>query len=375
MTQQNPVSKNLLQAWQKTVLSLARMSKKQKEDPDLSGTIRKLARGERSKILKLRDAFTSERESLSYALLNSKENILAYLLGFHMPNVYRLLMSFRRLEKKWKWSLKNAQAKSLTVWDLGCGSGALSQFFMERYAEDFESNRAYLYDTNSLLLETCKTGFERLGLSNLKLFPRKVGLHALNTEPKVFPDELVVIGLGYVWNELERNPLARKNILDLIAHYRKHKAKMLVCVMEPGQDFASRSAMKLRDQLVLDQGFIPLYPCPHLKACPLLKKDKDWCYSEFSTEGFPKDSLYIDELMEIDRTLIASSAFVFASPELFSTMQHVPKAQAVVVGRPKTKEGTGFSYLLCTPQGEIEKGETVVSRGAVRLRGEAESTL
>jgi hypothetical protein len=273
------------------------------------------------------------------------------------------------MEAKWKWSLKDVGASSLTVWDLGCGSGALSQFFIEKYSKHFSTSRAYLYDTNSLLLNASKAFFEKLSLATVRCFPRKVGLHDLNTKPSVFPDELVIIGLGYVWNELEKNKMAQKKVRELIKHYQDHNSKVLVSVMEPGQDFAARSAMTLRDELVT-QGFVPLYPCPHLGSCPLLKREKDWCYSEFSSEELPKDTIYIDELLGIDRSLIASAAYVFASPALLASITQRPKQQAVVVGRPRQKDGDGFSYLLCNPEAEITKIERVTTRGLVTLRGE-----
>lgn len=363
------ISKNMLEAWQKTVLELSRLSTKDKQNPDRSGTVRKLAREEKASILKLRDAFTTHREALSYALLSNKENIISYLLGFHLPNIYRLTKTFERVEDKYKWSLKDAGASTLSVWDLGCGSGALSQFFIEKYSKHFSTSRVYLYDTNSLLLNASKTFFENLSLDNLKIFPRKVGLHDLNTSPKVFPEDVIVIGLGYVWNEIEKNKTAQKKIRDLIKHFQEQKAKVLISVMEPGQDFAARSAMSLRDELVAG-GFVPLYPCPHQGSCPLLKREKDWCYGEFSAEEFPKDAAYIDKILDIERSLIASAAYVFASPALHATIPQKPKQQAIVVGRPKLKDEDGFAYLLCNPQAEITKIERANARGLVFLRGE-----
>lgn len=365
----NSISKSMLEAWQRTVIEISRLTKRDKQDPNLSGMLRKLAREEKSSILKLRDAFTNDREALTYSLLSNKENIVAYLLGFHIPNIFRLVKTFERVESKWGWSLKDAGAQNLSVWDLGCGSGALSQFFIEKYGKEFATCRAYLYDTNSLLLNASKFFFEKLSLPNLKMFPRKVGLQELNTNPKVFPDELIVVGLGYVWNEIQRNKTAQKKVRDLIQHFLDNQAKVLLTVMEPGQDFAARSAMTLHDEMI-KKGFIPLYPCPHKESCPMLTRAKDWCYSEFPADDLPLDAQYVDDLLEIDRFLIASSAFVYASPALFSTIRKAPKKEPVVVGRPREKDGESFSYLLCDHDGDIRKTESTVSRGAVKLRGQ-----
>lgn len=365
----NTLSKNMLEAWQKTVLALSRASTKDKQDPDRSAMVRKLARNEKANILKLRETFTTEREALSYVLLNNKENIVSYMLGFHLPNIYRLLKTFERVEEKHKWSLKDSGASTMSVWDLGCGSGALSQFFIEKYSHHFSMNRVYLYDTNSLLLNAAKSFFEHLNIKNLKMFPRKVGLHDLNTSPKVFPDDLIIVGLGYVWNEIQKNKNAQKKIRELLKHFMDNNAKVLISVMEPGQDFAARSAMELRDELV-EGGFHPLYPCPHLGKCPLLQHPKDWCYSEFSSDELPKDAEYIDKILEVDRTLIAASAYVFASPALHATMKQNLKETPVVVGRPRLKDEQGFSYLLCGPDAEISRIERVKAHGSVILRGE-----
>ncbi len=364
-----PISKKMLAAWQKTVLELSRLSKKDKDDPNLSAMVRKLAQIEKANLMRLREAFTSDREALSYDLLSHKENLISYLLGFHIPNIYRLGKTFERVGEKWKWSLDQSKANSLSVWDLGCGSGALSQFFIEKYASSFASNRVYLYDTNSLLLNACKTFFDKLAFDNVKIFPRKVGLQDLNTSPKVFPDELIVVGMGYVWNEIQKNKLAQKKVRELLKHFLSHDAKILVSVMEPGQDFAARSAMQLRDELT-ELGFTALYPCPHQDNCPMLQRDKDWCYSEFSSEELPLDAQHIDKMLEIDRTLIAGAAYVFVSPALFASMTHKPQQKAIVVGRPRYKEERAFSYLLCKPDGELEKKDPVIAHGGVHLRGE-----
>lgn len=364
------LSANLIQAWQKTVLSLSRLSNKDKQDPNLSAMIRKLTKEERPSLFKLREAFTIDREALTYSLLSHKENIVAYMLGFHLQNIFRLEKTFERVETKWKWSLKNAGCSSLSIWDLGCGSGALSQFFAEKFAPSFASSRVYLYDTNSLLLNASKLFFEHLSLPNLKIFPRKVGLHDLNTAPNIFPDELVVIGLGYVWNELGKNKIAQGKIQSLIKHYLENKAKVMLSVMEPAQDFAARSAMKLHDDMIA-LGFIPLYPCPHQENCPMLSRSKDWCYSEFSSEDLPSDAQAIDKLLEIDRTLIASAAYVYVSPALFETIKKPVKHDPIIVGRPRERDGESFTYLLCDPEVEIRRVEGISSRGRVTLRGDS----
>ncbi len=369
------VPKNVISAWQKAVIELSRLSAKDKQDPDRSAVLRKLVRIEKASLMRLREAFTSEREELTYKLLSSKENLIAYLLGFHLSNSYRLLKTLERVEQRWQWSaLSNTPAASLSIWDLGCGSGALSQLLTEKLAPAFASQRVYLYDTNSLLLSASKMIFENLALPNLRVFPRKVGLQDLNTNPHVFPDEVVVIGLGYVWNELIKNRKAQQKVHDLLRHFLEQEAQVMLILQEPAQDFASRAAMTFRDEVV-KQGFIPLYPCPHHQACPMLQRDKDWCYSEFATDGMPHDARFVDEFLEIERTLIAGSSYVFASPKLHTRMNPHPERKPVVVGRPQHKDTPGFSYLLCNPDAQLSKLERAViaGRGDVKWRGDESS--
>ncbi len=367
-----PLSKSLITAWQETVIELSRLSKKDKQDPDRSAMIRKLVRIEKAALLRLREVFTTERESIDSKLLGSKENLISYLLGFHLHNAYRLLKTLERVQQRHNWSaLTSTPNASLSVWDLGCGSGALSQVVVDTFAPYFATQRAYLYDTHSPLLDASKRIFARLALPNLRVFPRKVSLQELNTQPQIFPDELTVVGLGYVWNELTNNKKAQSQIRELLQHFLVNKAQVLLIVQEPAQDSVARSAMELRNQLV-QQGFVPLYPCPHQHECPMLKRSKDWCYSEFATDEMSHDARLVDQFLEIDRTLIAASSYVFASPQLQERLKRQTETPPVVVGRPQNKESRSFSYLLCNPDGELTKQERelIAARGDVKWRGD-----
>lgn len=365
------ISKILLNAWREAVVDLSRLSKGEKEDPNLAANVRRIAKDQRFSMMSLREVFTEDRELIDYRLLNKKENVLSYVLAFHLPNAHRILKTLERLEQKWGELKKMTSKTSLNVWDLGCGSGAFTHALMDTYARAFEQSRAYMYDTNSVLLDVSKTFLSRLKIQNIRSFPRKVSLQDLNTQPKLFEDSLHIVGLSYVWNEVYKNRNAQKKVFELLRHFEKNKAHALVFLMEPGQEDPSRKAMEFRDQLVEEQ-WTPLYPCPHQKSCPMLKRSKDWCYSEFSAEALPKDVEAIDGLLGVNRSIFASSAYVFASSAFFESLSK-KRQKSIVVGRPLDKKEGAFSYLLCKPEGVLEKTDLQGTQRFYTSRGEAYS--
>lgn len=366
------LSPRFIKAWENTILEFSTFSPHKIAHSDPSQLIKTLAREDKKNLYELREIFNEDRENISGKLLATRPYLMTYLLGFHLANAFRLTSTFRRIEERYilpkLW--ESTAFQSLNIWDLGCGSGAMSQLLSERLSQHFPATRVYLYDSNTLLLNASKHFFSELNLPNVKLFPRKVPLDDLNTAPDTHSDELNVISLGYVWNELTKNPRAQKRIKDLLAHFAQRKTPTLIVLLEPAQSFASRVAMRFRDELT-ERGFKLLYPCPHSLECPMRLRSKDWCYSEFSLDTFPKEARYVDQVTHLKRSHMASSAFVFASSDLHSMLESHKKqtGSSVVVGRPQTtqEEDRAFKYLLCDEEGILQDSEQEFEQGDPRI--------
>src|SRR5690606_642049 len=75
---------------------------------------------------------------------------------------------------------------------------------------------------------------------------------------------------------------------------------------------------------------------------------RDWCYSEFVWER-PKEQMIVDKMTGLNHGRMASSIFLFASPNTRFKSRNEP----VIVGKPK--QGNRIAVLLCTPQGKTRK--------------------
>jgi len=125
--------------------------------------------------------------------------------------------------------------------------------------------------------------------------------------------------------------------------------------------------MQFRDEIV-DLGYTALYPCPKSELCPMLKRSRDWCFSEAYWQ-VPEIQARIDRLIPTDRRKLNVTAFGF-----FNGTIEMPKTPPkVIVGRPtkaaKGKErqqrGPGYELLICNGD-SLEKRP---GRGNMPLRG------
>ncbi|MBP6217837.1 MAG: hypothetical protein KA436_04545 [Oligoflexales bacterium] len=378
------IPKNYTESWRRLLLKL---SPHHVKDPDnFERSLQHLLRKESESIKDLRATFNERRETISPKLLSTHKKIFTYLLGFHLPNATRLLGTWQRLEERWDLSAllpRKPKAKASTnseevpppprllLWDFGAGSGAMSQLLYSLLKPHFEETRAYLYDSNSLLLEAAKDFFafykeldkpkhpKDTDLEpHLRIYPRKVPLQELNTRPSISDSDLVMVCLGYIWNELSSNSKARGKILEFIVELQRGGKKALIFLIEPGRDFTARAAMMLRDELV-DMGLKVLYPCPHDQPCPMLLRSKDWCYSEFPSQVLPKEAQLVDKHVSMERSLLAASTYVFATDAAYKQLGPSKSAKKeVIVGRPLLDQDTrSYEDLLCSPEGELLKKE------------------
>jgi hypothetical protein len=314
----------------------------------------------KSTVTEIWEIYTQHRDELSRKLVNNKETVVAYLLGFHLANMARAKTLFDRSNQRHQWK-KKISGKKIRVYDIGCGTGAMS------LALDIEAEYIFI-DGSGPLLDAAAMLAQASGLS-IRTSRRVIE----DLDPKQFTsrpgeESVHVYLLGYVWNELGRNLPARRKLLTIITKHLERGEHCLVFVAEPALEFMARPAMELRDALC-DAGFSALYPCSHSEPCPMLSRPKDWCYSEGEWDQ-PPLAQWIDEQLGMNRAKIAGTMLAFASPEFKCAATNLP----VVVGRPVRDEGKErykgfFDYLVCDERGiskvSPQSPKQVAARGTI----------
>ena len=311
-------------------------------------------------ILEIWEIYTQRRDELTRKLVNNKQSVVAYLLGFHLANMARASELFARSDKRHGWK-KKLKGKKVRVYDIGCGTAAMS-LALGIDAEYF------LIDGSGPLLDAASMLAEETGL-NAKTSRRVIE----ELEPKQFTsrdgEKTVHIYLfGYIWNELTHNNAARRKLLTIVTKHIARDEECLIFIAEPALEQMCRPTMELRDVLC-SAGFVAMYPCPHSEHCPMLDRPKDWCYSEGEWDQ-PPLAQWVDEHLDMNRSRHAGSLFAFASPAMGIKSDHAP----VVVGRPVREEGKDrykgfFDYLVCGEDGISKVTPTapkqVISRGMI----------
>jgi SAM-dependent methyltransferase len=306
------------------------------------------------------EIYTQRRDELSRKLITNKQSVVAYLFGFHLANMARAAELYHRADQRHQWR-KSLKGKKVRIYDIGCGTGAMSLSLGV-------SGDYFLIDGSGPLLDTAKALAEASGL-NVKTSRRVIE----DLESKQFSslpgeDTVHIYLLGYVWNELTRNNPARRKLTTLLKNHMTRNESSLIFIAEPALEQLSRPTMELRDTLC-GIGYQALYPCPHSEHCPMLDRPKDWCYSEGDWNQ-PDLARWIDHELGMNRSRYAGTLFAFASPALGLTSDSNP----VVVGRPVRDEGKErykgfFDYLVCGPEGitkAVPKSpKNVIQRGTI----------
>ncbi len=361
-------------AWKETILAVGKFPKGTEIASSTDDALLKtLAHSERGAIASLWKTFTSDRDTLTAKTLSDKKNSAAYLLGFHLPNIARVMHGINATCRRSAIKPALENYKKATIVDLGCGSGAMAQaslWFLRSLKNPISAIDIRLVDSSAPLLETAKLLLTKtFDGAQVRTHRGKLdGLLVSKYLPD--PDALGIYNFGYVWNELANNPRAKGKVFDLFKSLINKDTASLIIVVEPGSQDQSRSAMVLRDRLV-DLGFHTLYPCPNNRPCPMLERSRDWCYSEVTWQP-PMIQKLIDRHIGIERTVLAASCYVFASPRLAKQLTARTIKMEVVVGRPvkgakgqmKSKE---IEYLTCSESGlkkaPVKAGELPMARG------------
>lgn len=346
---------DIRQAWIKTLIS------KGKFKPGVKGSgkselelVKTLVRKEMPTTRGIWEAFTKERSSLQKSLLATKQYAISYAIAFHLPNVARMLQTYARMTKQWNFSELFKFEKTRVV-DFGAGTGAMSIATSQILANAGVKNAQYvLYDSSKAALELAKDMLSQL-VDEGSVRTQKSTIESLRYTPKANPDGLEIYLMGYLWNELYKNAPARRKLMGILKKAVSEKTNSLIFAFEPALEDQARDAMSLREFMV-SHGYKVLYPCPHSQSCPMLERPADRCYSELMWPK-PPEQKFVDSLLGVERNILASSVYVFATPEAFDKISPLSKKESgKVVGRPTRKENRNtFDYLVCSPEQEIVK--------------------
>jgi hypothetical protein len=368
----------LLKAWRQCIISNGKFPEGTAKATDTEeNLLRILAKSERGAITRLWRTFTQERDALSARTMTDKRNAVAYLLGFHLPNLARALHAVNNSSKRASIKPALESFASATIVDIGCGSGAMAQAslsLVKGLKKPIANVNLRLIDASGPLLDAATLMLQGID-PDADIRTHRGRLDTL-APGKYLPDvgSVGIYNLGYVWNEIAKNPRARNKIFELFEKLIANKVPALVFITEPGTQDQSRSAMVLRNQLT-SLGYQVYYPCPSNAPCPLLERSRDWCYSEIPWNP-PAIQKLVDKFIGIERSKLAASCYALATPAMGQMIELKLKNMQVVVGRPvkapkgqATSSQKSFEYLLCTSQGPKKTpatpGKPPLDRGTI----------
>ena len=365
------IPKDVLSSWFKTLKSNSKKPRFITKDDSDKAYLDSLIDQERRNVSQLWEAFTIERGNLPRYLQDPKKQTAAYLIGFHLPNVARAVLTLLRADRRIHFSsLMRKNYKEATIVDLGCGTGALTQAWLQFIPQNFKINVS-LVDTQGAFLDAAKSNVQHqrpeADVRSAKM-PIEVFFDKVNFKDS---DGLLVISMGYVWNEIQKNPKARTKALKWIESHMH--LPMVFHIHEPANQLIARDAMEMRNFLC-EIGFNPIYPCISNAPCPLLERSKDWCYTEGKFQS-PQWMRKLDKYIGIDRQDIKTTAFMFVTKPVHDLIHQKKAALGLVVGRPAVKahkkvpkNKLDYYHLLCTGS-SLEKGAIIKNPSQKILRG------
>lgn len=380
--------------------------------------------------------FTTDRDRLAPDLLQDPGAAAAYVTGFHLPNAARAQLLYRRIAHRLGIlpgsHVPGAHGESIAVagsaarldslldktytrqrvFDLGCGSAAWTQVWLNNFR--LPVNSIHLFDSSQTLLAAAESMIRALmakfssrnqffiestagEIAEID-FSRYEAFKTSDTsrDPDVDKKTLDVYMLGYIWNELSQDQTARTRILRRLDQYVEQDRAGLMILADPATDSFAWAAMALRDELVA-RGWHVVYPCPAgVQSCPMMNgRDGlvDWCFSEGAWRK-PDPYGEIEQVAGVGRNKLNATMFVMASPALHAHLVRVAPAltsvNQVVVGKPAVPQrrgspkqktdsraqsrgkqtlDSGFSYLLCTSRGLTKTAPKKMDRAFAKPRG------
>jgi len=238
-------------------------------------------------VAELSRLLTSGRGERGLSYMGRPPLLSAYLRYFLPWNLYRLCRLLPAL------GITLSAGDKIT--DLGCGPLTLAcALWICR--EDLRSVPLEFncVEQNRSALDAGKTFFSALvgGDSPWKINAIKGDLRTLPTRNTALSRNAALVCAVNVFNEMygdisrsNENSLSlnAEKTSRLLAGYGSAASSFLI--VEPGFPRCGEFISLLRGAF-LEQGILPLSPCPHDKACPM-KSKKKWCHFAFETDDAP----------------------------------------------------------------------------------------
>ncbi|MFK7826801.1 MAG: hypothetical protein AB8G05_21845 [Oligoflexales bacterium] len=368
--------RSLLSGWENCLITNGRFPKGTRKTQENSlYLIRKLIQGEIESIIQLGESMDKGEIHRLDAFLKTKKGLVSYLLSAHLDQLLNSFHLLERVGRKLKWKLLISQFKSFKITDWASGTGACAGTWVDillknkTAQENIEIN---LLERNPMLLEG---GLEIL--NTLAPNSKAKGFKSLFRQIDKLQtpeDELNIHSLGFTWPYFKYNKKDLSAFLQQMKDDTQDNKATLISLLDIPSAEAARELMNLRDQLV-SIGYRAIYPCPaSTSSCPMLLKEKDWCYSEFDYEPtFLQKTLHKE--LRVQKPMAKSAAYLFASPKLLEVCSPSP-GTARVVGRPKKKTDPkikksshqDFEYLMCTESG-LQKYPSHLTHSRIARRG------
>lgn len=244
----------------------------------------------------------------------------------------------------WKWdavleemSFRNTLTfpNSLEIIDWGCGTGIATRTLikhLERHQKPLPV-KTYLHDRSTLSMNFAK---EKITEECPQLTNVIQGLETLATfnqgSEKNVPFRLFL--LSHVIGELGTQDLGRLQTI------LKNFANAIIWV-DGGSKALSTKLSQMRDNL--KSNFVPLAPCTHSGACPVLETQNasHWChFFTQAPEGVLADPDWIDIAKEINIDLRSLPySYLFLLNKKSSQIHHHLSQGHRAIGRPRTYKG------------------------------------
>ena len=316
-------------------------------------TPQQLVDGEFKNIKALWETFNLDRAQIPRYLMNPKKQRSAYILGFHLPNIMRACLTWKRAENRFR-TMKSISESSepIHIFDIGCGTGAMTHAMILTLISggiDPKRIKVTAIDQNKAFLEALEGG---VGYLSNDIKTRVIQSDLAQWDHDRTPlshQEINFVILGYVWNEVETIPHIRGK-LERFLNHAMNLPQTFLQVSEPANQHIARKAMELR--CFIGETASILYPCPNIEGCPMLDRSRDWCYSEFQWKP-PGWMNTLDKKLGLSRSNLAGAGYIASSGSFPSNHNQDIK---VVVGRPligkgKNRSTKNYELLLCSESG------------------------
>ncbi|MCB9027086.1 MAG: hypothetical protein H6625_12250 [Bdellovibrionaceae bacterium] len=340
ISKNSKISNRLLDAWHEQLKQLSRGHGVSKKDSDNYLIVKSIVKENFHALRDLWQAYNFRDQSSRQRNVSEAKFAVAYLLGFHLNNVQRNLQILNRVSQKFKKFPDEIKNKA-RILDLGCGSGAWSMtmidFLQKQNAKNLEVE---IIDRSRFLLQSAEVGLKSMdsNLSVKKLQSVLGDEKCLSVLDKVVKNseekgQALWVGLGYVWNELKAQPRSKKAIFLWLKKLSQSTAPVLLFVSDPGREREAKELQKLRENLV-KAGYSMVYPCPKTHSCPMLKTNKDWCFSEV-TNHQTNSWQPVSHALHLKRENLAVASYVFVNTQAKNKID-LEAPEWVAVGRPTT---------------------------------------